>query len=289
MKTDGQNPGEHEGFARNLAKWFEAGVTRPELCFVFEENAVIKGGIAIAASPGVGEINILDLSLSPGSFHSGTELINKSLERLGASKSIRACYHLYNDTEEYNDYKQCFIDAGFSIAQEKLSYRYSGNPPARAEIGLEFRSYAEAGEDAFLEAVALVSEKTLDRIIAASAARLGKKEAARALAGDLKELDFQPEIWTLACLDGELAGLVVPANFGDGYGGINYIGVVPPRRGHGYVDALISEGTRLLLEQDVSTVIADIDTLNFPMKNALSRVGYEFAYEMVALEKVIGG
>lgn len=254
-----------------------------------EEDSIIKGGIAIAASPGFEDVNILDLSLSPGAFHLGSALINKGLGSLGLPPGRSACYHLYNDTEQYNEYKQCFLNAGFEVKQEKQSYRFSGTAVNNITRGLEFRTYAQAGERAFLEAVACVSENSLDSEVSGTLDRLGEDEAAVIRMSDMKEIDFQQEIWTLAYNGGELAGLVVPAHFGDGFGGISYIGVVPSKRGSGYIDALLSEGTRLLLDQGVTTVIADIDVLNFPMRNALLRVGYEFAFELVVLEKGFGG
>ena len=55
---------------------------------------------------------------------------------------------------------------------------------------------------------------------------------------------------------------------------IAYIGVVPAHRGHGYIDDLLAEGTRLLVEQGVPRIRAATDVGNTPMAAAFARAGY---------------
>ena len=282
---DSLNAGEHNSFARNVDKWIEHGQTRLDLCFAMIENNAIVGGIAFSTD--VSEpIALLDLSLSSNSFHLGAELINRSIKSLSL-RSVR--YHLYNDSELYSRYRQCFVDAGFVAVQEKLSYRFTRGSMTSDESGIVYHSFAEVGEKAFIDAVATVTQQTLDRADSAAAAMYGENKAAEILIRDLKELDFQPGIWMLAYLCGKFIGLVIPTNFGDSYdgklGSINYIGVPPTERGKGYVDILLAKGTQLLILQGVTTIIADIDELNYPMKDALERSGYIFDCEEVVLEK----
>jgi RimJ/RimL family protein N-acetyltransferase len=59
---------------------------------------------------------------------------------------------------------------------------------------------------------------------------------------------------------------------------IDYIGVVPERRGEGYVDDLLARGVATLLEAGAEQIRADTDTANVPMAAAFRRAGYaEFA------------
>jgi len=287
-REDANIAGEHENYSRNVAKWIEQGYTRPGLCFVWTEESVIKGGIAFSADD-PGSATILDFSLSPDLFHLGAEVLNQSISRLFAQC---ASYHLYNDNEMYTQYKQCFIDAGFIVAQEKLSFRFTKETPITVPAivpagNIVFRSYAEVGEKDFTEAVALVTRNTLDRIDAGYFAKYGHDDfsAAGMMIKDLKEIDFQPDIWVLAYIGDEMIGLVIPSDFGDNLGGINYIGVVPTERGKGYVDILLNKGVQLLKDRGVATIIADVDVLNFPMKEALERNGYDFYYDEVVLER----
>ena len=225
---------------------------------------------------------ILDFSLSLDSFHIGAMLLNKSINKLGLNK---VSYHLYNDSEQYHQYIQCFIEAGFGIAQEKLSYRFTSKALKNIESTIEFCSYTQVGEEAFLEAVVTVTENTLDSCDAKALSEYGKSEYAKVKIDNLKDIDFQPDNWILAYEEKRLIGLVIPSSFGGGYGGINYIGIVPTERGKGYVNVLLNKGTNLLLEQGITTIIADIDTLNYPMKKALESCGYNFHCEEVVLKK----
>ena len=56
---------------------------------------------------------------------------------------------------------------------------------------------------------------------------------------------------------------------------IAYIGVVPAHRGHGYIDDILAEGTRILAAEGVPRIRANTDVGNFPMEAAFARAGYE--------------
>ncbi|MEK8108595.1 GNAT family N-acetyltransferase [Micromonospora sp. M12] len=83
------------------------------------------------------------------------------------------------------------------------------------------------------------------------------------------------EWWRIGTLgeDGEPVGFVVPAR--NAYHPvIAYLGVVPEHRGHGYVDGLLAEGTRVLAEENVPRIRAATDLGNVPMAKAFARAGY---------------
>ncbi|MFG1838582.1 GNAT family N-acetyltransferase [Micromonospora sp. NPDC049175] len=72
---------------------------------------------------------------------------------------------------------------------------------------------------------------------------------------------------------GEPVGFVIPAR--NAYHPvIAYLGVVPEHRGHGYVDGLLAEGTRILAAEDVPRIRAATDLGNVPMAAAFARAGY---------------
>lgn len=73
--------------------------------------------------------------------------------------------------------------------------------------------------------------------------------------------------------DGEPVGFVVPAR-NTYHAIIAYVGVLPAHRGHGYIDDLLGEGTRILADQDVPRVRASTDLGNTPMARAFARAGY---------------
>jgi ribosomal protein S18 acetylase RimI-like enzyme len=84
--------------------------------------------------------------------------------------------------------------------------------------------------------------------------------------------------------EGELVGLVVPQKFSENRGAINYIGVTPFQRGKGYVNGLLLEGSRLMIEDGIENLIADIDVQNYPLKKALGLLGYQFKCSQVVLK-----
>jgi RimJ/RimL family protein N-acetyltransferase len=80
--------------------------------------------------------------------------------------------------------------------------------------------------------------------------------------------------WRIAALSsGAPVGFVIPAR-NDYNAIIAYIGVLPEHRGHGYIDDILAEGTRILAEQNVPRIRAATDLANVPMANAFTRAGY---------------
>jgi RimJ/RimL family protein N-acetyltransferase len=55
---------------------------------------------------------------------------------------------------------------------------------------------------------------------------------------------------------------------------IAYLAVLPQHRGHGYIDDILAEGTRVLCEQDPPRIRATTDVGNVPMAKAFQRAGY---------------
>ena len=90
--------------------------------------------------------------------------------------------------------------------------------------------------------------------------------------------------WTIADDPaGDPVGFVIPA-WNNYHPIIAYIGVVPAHRGHGYVDEILAEGTRILAANDVPRIRASTDVGNVPMAKAFARLGYvtfESAINMV--------
>jgi RimJ/RimL family protein N-acetyltransferase len=80
--------------------------------------------------------------------------------------------------------------------------------------------------------------------------------------------------WRVAMLpDGEPVGFVLPSR--NAYHPIiAYIGVVPEHRGHGYIDGLLAEGTRILAGEGAAQIRAATDVGNVPMARAFERAGY---------------
>ncbi|MFG2479760.1 GNAT family N-acetyltransferase [Streptomyces fagopyri] len=98
--------------------------------------------------------------------------------------------------------------------------------------------------------------------------------AARHYEDELARYASPRDWWRVAVLpDAEPVGFVVPAH--NGYNPIiAYLAVLPEHRGHGYIDDILAEGTRVLAQEGVPRVRASTDLGNVPMANAFQRARY---------------
>ncbi|MFF7337964.1 GNAT family N-acetyltransferase [Streptomyces sp. NPDC008163] len=171
---------------------------------------------------------------------------------------------------------------GARMLVERLRLEWRAGTPVPAASGrLRFR--AVEGREDLLALMTPVMEGTLDAH--------GQTDLTPRLAAE-KHYDEElagyatpREWWRIAELpDGEPVGFVIPAR--NSYNPIiAYIGVLPAHRGHGYIDDILAEGTRILAAQDgVERIRAATDLGNVPMARAFARLGYvnfERAFDMV--------
>ena len=84
-----------------------------------------------------------------------------------------------------------------------------------------------------------------------------------------------PRKWWRLAYDsaGDVVGLAVPGrNFNSPI--VEFIGVVPAQRGHGYGYDLLVEATHILAEQGAGRIMAGTDLGNRPMAAAFAKAGY---------------
>jgi RimJ/RimL family protein N-acetyltransferase len=148
--------------------------------------------------------------------------------------------------------------------------------PSAPSERLHFRTAVEAGREAFVAAIAEVTRGTLDQALREDAERQGLPTAAERHWQDLTLQDDRIERYELAFdAAGALVGLIAPTCHGE-TGIIGYIGVVPDKRGHGYVRDLLARGVATLeaTEPGLTRIVADIDVGNAPMAQALQATGF---------------
>ncbi|OKJ75225.1 GNAT family N-acetyltransferase [Streptomyces sp. CB02460] len=175
---------------------------------------------------------------------------------------------------------------GTRMLVERLRLEWRAGTPVPAASGrLRFR--AVEGREDLLALMTPVMEGTLDAhgqtdLASGLTPRLAaEKHYDEELAGYATPREW----WRIAELpDGEPVGFVIPAR--NSYNPIiAYIGVLPAHRGHGYIDDILAEGTRILAAQDgVERIRAATDLGNVPMAKAFARLGYvnfERAFDMV--------
>ncbi|MFI8828549.1 GNAT family N-acetyltransferase [Streptomyces sp. NPDC053431] len=160
------------------------------------------------------------------------------------------------------------------VERLRLEWR-SGTPVAGPGDRLSFRPVRDR-ED-LLALMTPVMEGTLDAHGQADlASGLSPREAAEQhYDEELAHYRTPREWWRIAELPGtgEPVGFVVPVR-NNYHPIIAYIGVLPAHRGHGYIDDILAEGTRVLAAQDVPRIRAATDLGNVPMAKSFARAGY---------------
>ena len=150
-----------------------------------------------------------------------------------------------------------------------------GTPVPEPKGRLEFRPVRDR-ED-LVALMTPVMEGTLDAHGQADlASGLSAREAAELhYDEEFAHYSSPQEWWQVAQLPetGEPVGFVIPAR-NNYHHTIAYIGVLPAHRGHGYIDDILAEGTRILAAADVPRIRAATDLGNVPMAAAFARAGY---------------
>jgi RimJ/RimL family protein N-acetyltransferase len=163
---------------------------------------------------------------------------------------------------------------GARLLVERLNLEWRPGTPVPGPSGrLLFRPVRDARE--LLELMTLVLDGTLDAHHRDDLTRMSARETADAHYRDeLGRYGSPREWWRIAALPGgEPVGFVLPAR--NPYGPIiAYLAVLPAHRGHGYIDDILAEGTRVLAGQDAPRIRASTDLGNVPMANAFRRAGY---------------
>ncbi|MEU6665929.1 GNAT family N-acetyltransferase [Streptomyces sp. NPDC046727] len=163
--------------------------------------------------------------------------------------------------------------AGLTDVLRRLRFEWTADrrPPA-TPARLVFRP--EPDDEVFADAFQQVAEGSLDTTTRRAVARHGVAKAARDDLAGYRAMPGQRDWWRLAHTpDGALAGLVVPSRNAKNFV-VGYLGVVPSLRGRRYVDELLAQTTRILLDAGARRVAADTDATNLPMAAAFGRGGY---------------
>ncbi len=159
------------------------------------------------------------------------------------------------------------------VERLRLEWR-PGTPLPEASTRLTFRPATDREE--LISLMTLVVEGSLDEHTRDELRTMSPRASAELMYEAEFERYTTPRAWwRIAELKdgGEPVGFVIPAR-NDYNPIISYIGVLPAHRGHGYIDDILSEGTRILAEQDVPRIRAATDLPNVPMANAFARAGY---------------
>jgi RimJ/RimL family protein N-acetyltransferase len=265
---------------QHLDEAFDSGATSEPWCLVAERGGRWVGRVFLRCPAGLAQVfvHFFDVALDEADADEIAQaLIGAALAAAITDDDRSMLYAL--DVEHYwhpapARRRAWFEDAGFNVARDAQRWEW---PPSHAlpqESGrLTFRTLDDVGEDAFRDAIARVSDGTLDERLQEMRKRLGRDGDAAEHFRLLTGLRYDPAWFQLGFDNGELVGLVA-AGGGGGVAFIAYVGVVPEMRGRGYVNELLARGTNLLVDAGEAIIRADTDVANTPMANAFARTGY---------------
>lgn len=266
-------------FQEKILKAWEEKRSYPEWCFVTEENGKFTSRVAFDIFPSEPRnLMVWGLYVPEGEYYieRGTRLFKAAAEKFKSQGFKLIEHHLYGKNDKkFEMLRELFLESGFKVMQEKKNFLFTDGELPPLSGRLTFKSLREVGEEKYINAIMKVTENTLDTYDQMEVREMGAGEAAKSNFYGLKDIDYNEDWWKLAYeKGGDLAGLIIPHKFSEKVGAINYIGVVPEKRGNGYVMDLLAMGTSILKNNGIEEIIADIDINNFPMENALRRAGY---------------
>ena len=271
-----------------LAGDLDDGYRRPGWLWVALRGGRLAARVAWWARPGhehPDALDILDLDDSghPETVDIAARLLSTAMAEVVPEGTQPPYYLRFADPDwrEVPATRQATEDRMAAAAQtgarlfvERLNLKWRPGTPIPVPTGrLCFRPVISP-ED-LLALMTEVMDGTLDAHGRADMAQMPAREAAAKHYHEELALYTSPrDWWRIANLPGgEPVGFVIPAH--NGYNPvIAYLGVVPKQRGHGYIDEILAEGTRVLAAQHVPLIKASTDMGNVPMAAAFHRAGW---------------
>ena len=296
--------------ANTLKKEFAEGRSRPDWSFIAEQSGRITGLLAYRApaahrnlerTPETILLSVIDLPWASDYLEVGAALLKQSFAKL-RSLGVSQVKWDFDSADFWGEtlipyphsrkHLELAHRAGMSLRQEKFNYRcpVAVTAPSAVPPRLLYRTLQEVGEAAYIEALRLTAEGTLDRSDAESRRHFGPEQAARRFFDSINDgMTYEPRLWKLGyTVSGSLAGLIAPLKMWGDIGTLGYIGVVPAQRGNGYGVDLLQQGGADSHAEGIRRIIADTDALNVPMQQTFEKVGYHMQGQSWSYEVRLG-
>ncbi len=267
-----------------LARLWEQDESRPEWCFVAEDEGQPIARLVLASVPppeALREFRVVAPWLGPWD-DAGRDafrlLLDEAIERAVPPDALGVDFRLHAESyDRRGAFWRPLEAAGFRLLIEKQGFLWTDEgaplePPRRLVV----RTLEEVGREAYGAVMARAAVDSLDREGRYYLAISGLDGWAREMFGYLEPGDEASWLLAEERASREPVGYVAIGPFDEpGTATIVYIGVVPEWRGEGFVDELLRAGMLAARWRGFQRILSDADVDNGPMLAALRRAGHD--------------
>lgn len=248
-----------------LKKAIQQGDIKLEDCYILEHNHQVLARAIIMDDCYLGLYTLENIDEG-----NANEFLSKVLKQYPNRKFST---DLYSDKKNYNLTFSSLLANGFKDINHKESYTIEVTPVDK-ESRLSFKAMDLNDETLLVDLFIQTSRDSKDSIIIKKIKEKGLKDGSKDFFLELKQLDFQRELWVIAYFENKPVGFIIITRLTDNDAGIGYIGVVPQYRGNHFSQDLLFNAIDLAYLHKIKKLIADIDVENYPMRNNLINCGF---------------
>ncbi len=262
-----------------IMRQWDNGFSRPEWCLMQSASDMPAMRAVYWSLPGAdfpGAIARLELPWNGDYPGIGTRFVRAIMAHVRDLGSPSLTCLVETPPSTYPERRIEVLEAvGFHLMRDGLRWEWlPTDTPVHVPERLSYRTLDDVGEAAFIEAIRRVSIGTRDSWIQSMIAESGPEAAAKQMFDDASTLPHESRWWLLAYTQAcDLVGLVIMCrnNFCPI---VDYVGVVPEQRGHGYANDLLAMGTSIMQAEGAERIRGDTDRENHAMSKAFVRMGY---------------
>lgn len=249
-----------------LKQAIQHGEIKLEDCYILEHNHKIVGRAIIMYDCYLGLYTLENI---------GQEYANEFLANIlkkYPNKEFQT--DLYSDKKNYEIVYASLLANGFKDLIHKESYTINVSP-VHENSSLAFKSVEPTDEKLLVDLFVQAVKDNKDSTILKEIKEKGLYDGSRDFFLELKEIDFQRDLWVIAYYKNEPIGFIIVQQFAENEAGsIGYIGVVPKYRGNNFSQDLLLKAINISHNRKITKLIADIDVGNYPMRNNLLNCGF---------------
>jgi len=279
-------PGDPHDYTDQIAHMFDDGLSRPEWCFILEDNKDRAGRIGFQIHPTMSdstwlgtlpeyELSAFGLNLPWGGdfLTPGRYLLTTAAGALPTTPKILEIRTNNEIHSHHGERRELLTGLGFDLFIEKQGFSWVDDGSAvEVPTRLTYKTIEDVGINTFRLVMGQCGDGSLDRNDRYYWDGSGPQNWALQMTEYASEDDAA--MWLIGFTDDEAVGYVAVGSDEDWGSTIIHVGVAPDHRGNGYIDDLIAAGTAAAQDRGITSMLSDVDVVNVPMMAAMRRAGH---------------